>query len=109
LTESERHQLIEWFRQQMGPERGELMMKAIVPVGWGDIATNRDLRDLEGRLNGEMRVLALELRSEMTELRAEMHIGMANLRTDFANGMRMQTFAILGGGSVLAALAQLIG
>lgn len=85
------------------------MMKAIAPVGWGDIVTNRDLRDLEVRLQGEMRVLAAELRGEMVELRSDMRVLEANLRTDFANRMRMQTFAILGGGSMLAALFQLLG
>lgn len=85
------------------------MMKAIVPVGWGDIATNHDLRQLEDRLNGQMRVLGIELRGELVEVRADMRVLEANLRTELANGLRLQTFAILGGASVIAALVQLLG
>ncbi|MGK2947181.1 MAG: hypothetical protein ACSLFP_01285, partial [Acidimicrobiales bacterium] len=108
LTESERHQIIQLFREKLGVEGGELMMKAIAPVGWGDIATNRDLRELEARLEGSQRILAAELRAEMADLRAEMHGAIAELRVDLANGLRMQTYAILGGGSVLVGLGSVL-
>jgi hypothetical protein len=93
LTEPERHPIIQWFQEQMGPERGELMMKAIAPVGWHDIATNRDLLELEGRMRAEMQVLRAELRAEMAELRAELH-----------SSLRAQAHAFLAGNAVLLGL-----
>ncbi len=97
-------------------EGGELMMKAIAPVGWGDIATKHDLRELEARVDANSRVVAAELRAEMADLRAEVAGSRADLRVlesgvraELANGLRMQTFAILGGGSVLAGLASMLG
>lgn len=82
------------------------MMKAIAPVGWHDIATQRDLRALEARMDLRFSTLGVELRSEMRAVEA-------NLRTELANGLRQQTYALLGGGSVLAslgmALANLLG
>jgi hypothetical protein len=120
LTESERHQIIQWFQEQMGPERGELMMKAIAPVGWSDLATTRDLRELENQLRAEMHVLGADLRTEMAHLRTDLRTEMADLRTDLRtetaslradlhNALRLQVYAILGGGSVLLGLVAAVG
>ncbi len=108
LTEAERHQIIQLFQEKLGVEGGELMMKAIAPVGWGDIATNRDLRELEARLEGSQRILAAELRAEMAGLRAAMQVLESGMRAELANGLRMQTYAILGGGSVLVGLGSVL-
>lgn len=62
ITEFQRHQIFQWFEETMGPERAAIMMDLLPPVGWGDIATSRDLA-----------VLRAELRAEMAELRNEMH------------------------------------
>lgn len=78
VTEYERHQILQWFQEQMGPERGEIMMRLVAPVGWGDIATTHDLQVLEGRLDARFVSLEASLRGEMAELRGEM----AELRGD---------------------------
>jgi hypothetical protein len=78
------------------------MMKAIAPVGWSDIATNRDLLELEGRLRAEMAVLRSDLKVEVAELRAELH-----------TSLRQQAHAFLAGNTLLlgifTAINQLIG
>ena len=120
LTEPERHQIIQWFQEQMGPERGELMMKAIAPVGWHDIATNRDLRELEGQMRAEMQVLRHDVRAEIAELRGEvkaeiagLRVDLADLRTELHRSLRTQTYTTLGGTSLLlgafGAVSQLLG
>ncbi len=40
VTESERHQLFNWFEEHMGPERAATMMNLVPPVDWSDVATN---------------------------------------------------------------------
>jgi hypothetical protein len=43
VTEYERNQLFAWFEHHMGKERAATMMSLLPPVGWGDVATRRDL------------------------------------------------------------------
>lgn len=57
VTEHERHQLFTWFEEHMGPERAATMMNLVPPVGWGDVATKRDLELLETRLGSRIDVL----------------------------------------------------
>src|SRR3546814_5447924 len=68
VSESQRHQLYQWFEEAMGSEKAAVMMDLLPPCGWGDIATSDDVRHLGVELRGEMG----ELRGEMGELRGEM-------------------------------------
>jgi hypothetical protein len=43
--------LFTWFEEHMGSERAAAMMSLLPPVGWGDIATRRDLELLEARID----------------------------------------------------------
>jgi hypothetical protein len=43
VTEHERHQLFRWFEEHLGSERAATLMSLLPPVGWGDVATRRDL------------------------------------------------------------------
>ena len=54
VSESQRHQLFQWFEEAMGPERAAVMMDLLPPVGWGDLATKRDLDGLRIELQGDM-------------------------------------------------------
>src|SRR5262245_24733825 len=51
VTEFERHQLFSWFEEHMGQERATTIMNLLPPTGWGDVATRRDLRVLENRID----------------------------------------------------------
>ena len=51
VSEYERHHLFTWFEEHMGPERAATMMNLVPPVGWADVATRRDLAELEARLD----------------------------------------------------------
>ena len=54
VAEFQRHEVLKWLEQQMGPERAAIMMELLPPTGWGDIVTSRDLDALESRLVGEI-------------------------------------------------------
>ena len=70
VTEHERHQLFRWFEEHLGSERAATLMSLLPPVGWGDVATRRDLdvqvsavrRDLEV-VRRDVDLLRDELRS----------------------------------------------
>jgi hypothetical protein len=50
VTEQQRHLLLTWFEEQMGPERAATMMELMPPAGAAELATKRDLDDVERRL-----------------------------------------------------------
>ncbi len=51
VDERARHQLFLRVEQELGPEAAETLMSMLPPVGWADVATKDDLRQLEERLN----------------------------------------------------------
>lgn len=61
VSESQRHQLFQWFEEAMGPERVAVMMDLLPPVGWGDLATKTDLHALRAELKGDIKVLEGEI------------------------------------------------
>jgi hypothetical protein len=65
VSEYERHQLFTWFEEHMGPERATTMMNLVPPVGWGDVATRRDLEQLEARLDARFDAKLDRLRSDL--------------------------------------------
>lgn len=134
MTVEARHKLHQRLAQVLGSEEAATFMEYMPPVGWADVATKRDLdhlavttkrdldhlateqrgemRVLEASLRGEMATLGGDLRAEMATLGGELRTDMAtlggDLRTELANGLRLQTFAILGGGSVLVGLGSVL-
>ena len=66
VSEHERHQLFTWFEEHMGSERAVTMMSLLPPVGWGDVATHRDLELLEARVDA---------RFDQFEARIEVKLG----------------------------------
>jgi len=49
-SEADRHELYQAFEGLMGKKKAETMMALLPPVGWGDVATRRDL-DAHDALN----------------------------------------------------------
>ena len=56
VSESQRHQVFQWFEEAMGPERAAVIMQMLPPVGWSGLATKDDLRVLGVELRGELQV-----------------------------------------------------
>jgi hypothetical protein len=46
VTEYERNKFFAWFEEHTGTERAATMMSLLPPVGWGDVATKRDIDHL---------------------------------------------------------------
>jgi hypothetical protein len=67
VSERDRHELYEWAREAMGSDRADVFMRYLPPVGWGDVATRRDLEVLGAGLRAEFRIEMAELRTEMAD------------------------------------------
>jgi hypothetical protein len=61
VSDHERAQLTNWLEEHMGAERATAMMKLLPPVGWGDLATRRDLQFLEDKLDRKIDLVAARL------------------------------------------------
>jgi hypothetical protein len=51
VDERARHELFLRVERELGPEAAETLMEMLPPVGWADVATKDDLRQLEERLS----------------------------------------------------------
>ena len=109
ITDAQRNRLFNTLREKIGEPEAEIMMELLPPVGWGDVATKRDLgilgadirlemaqlgsdlrvemADLRSELRGEMAQLATGLRVEMADLRSELRVETAQLATDLRGEM----------------------
>lgn len=56
------------------------MMELLPPVGWADVATKRDLDQLEGRM--DLRFDKVDLRFDQLEERMDLRFGKVDLRID---------------------------
>jgi hypothetical protein len=94
VSEYERTQLFRWFEESMGKERATTMMALLPPVGWGDVATRRDLEVLEARLD-----------ARFNELRAETAGSVTNLQRTFVTWLFLsQATAVAAIGILLAVI-----
>lgn len=64
----------------MGSEAAEVLMEHLPPAGWGELATQAELRRVETSLNERIDHLEQVLRADMATLGA-------NLRTELATAM----------------------
>lgn len=97
VDERGRKALYQALERRIGPEAAATMMELLPPVGWADVATKEDLRQLE------LRLLA-ELRAEMAELRAETRTMGVALSREIGESARSQlrTFMVTNASMVLA-------
>lgn len=70
VTEYERNHLFAWFEEHMGKERASAMMNLLPPVGWGEVATRRDLDALEARLDAKIDTMATK--AELAEMKSDL-------------------------------------
>ena len=64
VTEQQRHRLLAWFEEQMGPDLGATMMELLPPGDTSQLATHTDLADLRAafaELRAEMKTDTLQL------------------------------------------------
>jgi hypothetical protein len=80
VSEYDRTQLFVWFEEHMGKERATTMMNLLPPVGWGDVATRRDLDLLEERI--EAKLGAMATKQELSSMQASLKQDISDLRSD---------------------------
>ncbi len=51
IDERSRHALFVRLEEILGPEQASTLMEHLPPVGWADVATKRDLDQLEARMH----------------------------------------------------------
>lgn len=97
VSEFQRHEVFKWLEEKMGPERAAIMMDLLPPVGWGDIATTRDLRvEVDG--------LRSEMQAGFAELRAEMHAGFGEMHAAHSGLLVKLFFGMVAGNATLVGL-----
>lgn len=104
FDERARHELFRRVEEVLGAVPAETLFGYLPPVGWADVATKEDLRQLEGRLTA--RIVAVEERFDARTEALE-HRLVARMDERFAaqaRAMAQQTWAIL-----LAVLVALVG
>jgi hypothetical protein len=72
VTEYERNQLVVWFEEHMGKELAATMMSLLPPVGWGDVATKRDLDHVAERLDSKIDRVAERLDNRIDRVAEQM-------------------------------------
>ena len=85
VTEQQRHRLLAWFEEQMGPDLGATMMELLPPSDASQLATKADIAQLRSATKADLAVTTAELRSEMGALRSELADVRAELKTDLAD------------------------
>jgi hypothetical protein len=98
VSESQRHQVFQWFEEAMGPERAAVIMEMLPPVGWADLATKDDVRALGVEVRGEI----AELRGEIAEVRGEIAELRGELHHAFARSQRATYLSILASNATIA-------
>lgn len=113
VDERARHELFTRLEEVLGPVPAETLLGYLPPVGWADVATKHDLRQLEGRLDGridgleerfDIRFGAMEelLGARLETMEHRLMSRMDQRLAAQARAMTQQTWAILG--AVLVAL-----
>jgi hypothetical protein len=72
VTEYERNQLFAWFEEHMGKDRAATMMSLLLPAGWADVATKRDLEVMAERIEARLGARIDRFTSDLHELRSDL-------------------------------------
>ena len=82
ITSGERHDLHTRLAEILGEDHANTLMEHLPPVGWADVATKRDLDNVEVALSGDIANLGTQLRSELAAQGSELRGEIATLGTE---------------------------
>ncbi len=57
VSEEDRHDMANSLEQHLGRRTAMTLLQHLPPVGWGDVATVRDIEALEARVDAKLAVL----------------------------------------------------
>jgi len=72
LDERSRHELFLRLEETLGPEAATTLMEHLPPVGWGDVATKRDLDQLAAATKRDVDQLAAATKRDIDQLRIDL-------------------------------------
>jgi hypothetical protein len=72
VSEDERHQLRTRFEEHMGSERASAIMRSLPRVGWGDVATRRDLEEFRVGTRHDLEEIRVGTRHDLEEIRRDL-------------------------------------
>lgn len=104
ITEYQRHQLFTWFEEHMGKDRATTMMNLVPPVGWGDVATGRDLVDLRTATEQSIDSLRHDMDAQFGSMRQEIAEFEARITRTFAGWLFASQAAVIGAVAVLLSI-----
>lgn len=70
IDERARHELYRAVEDLLGTDHADTLMSLLPPVGWADVATKDDLRQLEGRLDARFAQLESSLDARFSDVDA---------------------------------------
>jgi hypothetical protein len=95
IDERSRHELYLKLEQVLGPEPAAVLMEHLPPVGWGDVATRRDLDHLAAATKQDLDHLAADTKQDLDHLRDELisriETSEQRLRAEFGKDLAAQT------------------
>ncbi|MDQ3757538.1 MAG: hypothetical protein M3394_06795 [Actinomycetota bacterium] len=83
VTEHGRFVLYRHFEAEMGEDKARTLMDHLLPVGWTDLATKHELREVANELAQLRDTVATK--ADLAAVRAELAIEIAGVRTEVAD------------------------
>jgi hypothetical protein len=71
-SEESRHEMYVKLEEVLGAQVAATVMEHLPPVGWGDVATKRDLDAVESALRHDIDALGVRMDRDFERLRAEL-------------------------------------
>jgi hypothetical protein len=102
IDERSRHELFTRLEEVLGPEPAATLMSHLPPVGWADVATKRDLDQLEQRLGARIDGLEIKMEALNFELVASFR---GELQTAITAQSRTLAITLAGTAAALSSLA----
>ena len=85
VTEQQRHRLLAWFEEQMGPDLGATMMELLPPNDASQRATKTDLIALRHASKADLAEHRSATRADLAAATAELRSEMGAFRTELAD------------------------
>lgn len=96
VSAHQRNKLHNRASEVFGAEEGDALMELLLPTGWGDVATRRDLDQSAASTRAEFADFRTEMRSELANHRAETKADFADVHKAISRMTWTVTIAMIG-------------
>ena len=103
VSEPERHDLYETFAGMLGRKKAETLMALLPPVGWGDVATRRDLESHQALMKGALESHQALMRGALESHQKATESALAAMKSDI-NAQIWRTALVVNLPTLLAAI-----